>query len=124
MNGWSALDIGLDGKAVGASATNAVISKEYGVTAGGAMACAVKVTLSGVTVATGIKAKLQSAIGSDWVDAKDVNVTGNGSVYIKLHYGHADHKDLLPLLNKGRVVLTTGAGDAATVVSVQVLQEL
>lgn len=127
MNGWSAKDVTLaTGQVVGASQTDAVISISdgYAITANGALNCVVKVKLSSVTVGTAITAKLQTAIGSDWVDSKTASVSGNGAVYIKLQTAASGDQTYLPLLNKGRVVLTTGSGDTATVDSVEVLQEL
>lgn len=123
MNGWSANDYAIP-QAVAASQTNQVISKEWPVTAGGALNCAIKLVVSGVTVTTAVTAKLQTAIGSDWVDSKTVSVTASGNFYIKLQTAVAGDQTFLPLLNKCRLVLTTGAGDAATVDSVYVLQEL
>lgn len=125
MNGWSATDYAAaPGQVVGASATNSVVSKEYPITAGGALNCVIKIKCSAVTVAAGITAKLQTAIGSDWVDSKTVAVSATGSFYIKLQTALAGDQTYLPLLNKGRVVLTTGAGDTATIDSIEVLQEL
>lgn len=126
MNGWSSLDITLNpGQVVGASATNSAITKEYSISAGGSVSCVLKITLSSVTVAAAITAKLQTAINNDWVDSKTATVSGNGSVYIKLNPMITDDADdFLPLLNKGRIVITTGVGDTATVDAVQLLQEL
>jgi hypothetical protein len=84
----------------------------------------IKVKFSGVTVSTAITAKLQTAIGSDWVDNKTASVAGNGAVYIKLLATDSSDWTYMPLLNRGRIVLTTGSGDAATVVSCEVLQPL
>lgn len=127
MNGWSAKDVTLnsaDAQTVGASQTNTVISSEFPITAGGALNCVVKLKFSSVTVAAGITAKLQTAIGSDWVDSKTAAVSATGAFYIKLQTNLAGDQTFLPLLNKGRLVLTTGAGDTATVTSVEILQEL
>lgn len=124
-NGWSANDVALSGAmVVGASATDTPVSKEYGITAGGALNHVVKIVLSDVTVSTGITAKLQTAVGDDWEDSKTATVSADGSVYIKLQTAAADDQTFLPLLNKGRVVISTGSGDTATVDSVSVLQYL
>lgn len=124
MNGWSAKDITLKPagtQTVGASQTDVVISLENPTTAGGATkGFVVKAVFSAVTVAAAITAKLQSAIGTDWVDSKTVSVTATGGFYIKI----LNDATYMPLLNKHRVVLTTGAGDTATVTSVEILQEL
>lgn len=126
MNGWSAKQVlnGASSVAVGASETDTVVGKEYPITAGGSLNHVVKLSVSGVTLATGITAKLQTAIGNDWVDSKTVAITANGNYYIKLQTTAAGDQPFLPLLNKGRVVISTGAGDAVTASSVEVLQEL
>lgn len=127
MNGWSADDRSLaigTSKVVGASQSNLVISREYPITAGGSIHHVVKIVASSVTVSAGITAKLQSAIGSDWQDSKTAVISANGIVYIKLNAETAGDQTFLPLLNKGRVVITTGAGDAVTIDSINILQEL
>lgn len=123
MNGWSAKDVTLTAsKVVGASQTNSPISVEgWPITAGGATkGLVVKVVASAVTVAAAITAKLRTAIGSTYEDSKTVTISGNGAFYIKI----LNDATYMPLLNKGQVVLTTGAGDTATIDSVEVLQEL
>jgi hypothetical protein len=125
-NAWSADDIySLAAPlAVGASATNAVVSREFPVTAAGALNMVVALDVSAVTVATGITAKLQSAIGSVWVDAKTASITTAGRVYIKLNIEVSGDQTHLPLLSKARLVISTGAGDAVTVDKVYVVQAL
>lgn len=124
MSGWSNQDYGIV-QTSGAVLANNPISKEYPVTAEGAKYCAIKITVSGVTVVGAITAKLQSAIGSDWVDSKTVAITATGSFYIKLLSEAAGDQTYLPLLNKARVVVSsTNAGDVYTVTSVEVLQPL
>lgn len=127
MNGWSSKDVTLSpGKVVGASQTNTPITLDgWPITAGGATrGFVVKLKVSAVTVGTAITAKLQTAIGADWVDSKTVAVSATGDFYIKLLPTVSGDQTFLPLLNKGRVVLTTGSGDTATVDSVNILQEL
>lgn len=124
MSGWSAQDYGI-AQTSGAVLANNPISKEYPITADGAKYCAIKVTVTGVTVVGAITAKLQTAIGSDWVDSKTVSITATGSFYIKILSEAAADQSFLPLLNKGRVVVSsTNAGDVYTVASVEVLQAL
>lgn len=125
-NGWSADSLLNSASAitVGASQSNSVLSKEYAVTARGALHHVVAIDVSAATVATGITAKLQSAIGSTWQDSKTVAITTTGRVYIKLNVEVTGDQTFLPLLNKARIVVTTGAGDSVTVSAVQVLQEL
>jgi hypothetical protein len=102
-----------------------VITQEFPITAGGALNFVAKITTSSVTVVGSITAKLQTAIGSDWVDAKTATISASGSVYIKLNVEVAADQTHLPLLNRGRIVVTTtDAGDELTVEDVRVLQEL
>lgn len=125
MNGWSAKDVtSAPGQVVGASQTNLPISVEFPITAGGALHFVLALDVTAVTVATAITAKLQTAIGSTWQDSKTVSVTADGRFYIKLNVEVAGDQTFLPLLNKGRLVLTTGAGDTATISAINVLQEL
>lgn len=127
-NGWSAENYAVDTASVVASAvTDQVLTKAQGfpIYSGGAKHLVVKVVVSGVTVAGAITAKLQTAIGSDWQDSKTVSITQDGNFYIKLLAENEDDWAFLPLLNRGRVVITTtNAGDRVTVSSVWVLQEL
>jgi hypothetical protein len=129
MNGWAVKEVGAypaGAQTVGAGQTNALISLEgWPITAGGAtQGIVVKIKVSGVTVATAITAKLQTAIGSDYEDVKTVAITANGSYYIRLLPTVTADQPFMPLLNKGQVVLTTGAGDTATIQFVGVLQDL
>jgi hypothetical protein len=124
-NGYAVGDsIGLMGVSVSGVVANSPISREYPITAGGSLHHVVKIEASGVTVVGSITAKLQTAIGTDWVDSKTVAITGNGSFYIKLLAEAAGDQSFLPLLNRGRLVITTtNAGDMATIAAVFRLQE-
>lgn len=127
MNGWSpSSNLKKNGlAAVGASVTNQEISEVFPITAGGAVeGMVVKIAVSGVTLATAITAKLQTAIDAEFVDSKTVAITANGNFYIKLLGNAAADQTFLPLLRSGRLVITTGAGDAVTIDSIKVLQEL
>lgn len=118
MNAWVQQDVTLgSGQVVGASQSNIPISKEYRITSWGSLRQQIAVKASAVTVAAGITAKLQTSIdgGTTWVDSKTVAVSANGVFYIKLLETVAGDQTYLPLLNTARVVLTTGAGDTATV---------
>lgn len=124
MNGWSPTDYGIPGAVVGVVANQAA-SKEFPITARGALTLVIKVTVSDVTNVGTQTLKLQTAIGNDWVDSKSTTFTASGSSYIKLLSEAAGDQTYLPLLSKGRVVLTqTNAGDEATITKVEVLQEL
>lgn len=126
MNAWLQQDITLNPtQVVGASATNSPVSKEYRVTFSGSIYHVIAAKFSSVTVGTGITAKLQTSPdgGTTWVDSKTVAVTTNGYAYIKLAINIAGDQTYLPLLNVARIVLTTGAGDTATVDAIYSYQE-
>lgn len=124
-NGYSASDVTLaPGSVVGASATNTAITREYPITAGGSIHHAIVIDVTAVTVSTAITAKLQTAVGNTWQDSKTVSISATGRFYIKLNAETSGDQTYLPLLGKGRVVLTTGSGDTATITAVNVLQEL
>jgi hypothetical protein len=126
MNGWAAKQVlaGASPIVIPASQTNILVGKEYPITAGGSLNHVVKLVASGVTLTNAITAKLQSAIGNDWVDSKTVSISADGNFYIKLQSNASADQTHLPLLNKGRLVITTGVGDLVTISSVEVLQEL
>jgi len=126
MNGWTASSYKLQSLGpVSGVVTNLAASTEFPITAGGSTSMVIKITSSNVTVVGSITAKLQSAIGADWVDAKTVTITASGASYIKLNVNIAADQTHLPLLNRGRIVLTTtNAGDQITVSDVRVVQAL
>lgn len=127
MNGWSAKDVTLiPAPSYSGIVTNELLSLEgWPITAGGSLNLVVKIKVSAATAVGTITAKLQTAIGSDWQDSKTVAITGSGVVYIKLQTSVTADQPYLPLLNKGRVVVsTTNAGDSVSVSEVMVLQEL
>lgn len=123
-NGYSALDQSTSpSTTVSGVATNSPISQEYRVTGGGSQYHVVKINVSAITVVGSVTAKLQTAIGSDWVDAKTATLTTTGPAYIKINNSASGDQTYCPLLNRARVVITTtNAGDTVTVSSVQELQ--
>lgn len=124
MNGWNARDYAIP-QAVSGIVTNQVISLPYPISAEGALYQVIKITASSVTSVGTITAKLQTAINGDWVDSKTVVITASGNFYIKLQTTVAADQTFLPLLNQGRLVLTTtNAGDAVTIDAVNVLEQL
>lgn len=126
MNAWIPRLISLPQSptVVGASATDSPISKTFTITSGGSTSMVVAVKASGVTVGAGITAKLRTGIGNNTaVDSKTVSITANGIALIKLNINIAADQTHLPLLSIGEVVLTTGAGSAATIDAVWVIQE-
>lgn len=127
MNGYSPSDdLKLQGQsAVTGVVTNRVISKEHSVTGQGSQHFVVKVKVSSVTNVGTQTLKLQTALGSDWVDSKSATFTAASDVYIKLMAEVAGDQTYLPLLNRVRMVLSqTNAGDIVTIDSVEFLQEL
>jgi hypothetical protein len=102
-----------------------VVTKPFAITAGGSRHMVIKIVASDVTVVGTITAKLQTAIGDDWVDSKTVAITEDGNFYIKLMVETAGDQTYLPLLDVGRVlIVNTNAGDTVTIDAVEVLQEL
>jgi hypothetical protein len=84
----------------------------------------IAIKASSVTAGAGITAKLRSSIGENTpVDAKTVSIAADGIVYLKLDINISGDQTHLPLLSLGEIVLTTGAGSAATIDAVWVLQE-
>jgi hypothetical protein len=104
--------------------TNRPVTIEFPINERGALNGAIKLVVSDVTQVGTITPKFQTAVGDDWVDVKSgTAITAAGITYIKWNIEVAADQTLLPLLAKGRVVITTtNAGDALTVVSCQVLQ--
>lgn len=123
-NGWSVQERKLSTvSALGASLTDSPISEAFPINQNAACrAFVVKIKVSGVTVGGGITAKLQTGIDGEFVDSKTVSISGNGNFYIKLLAAAAGDQTYFPLLNTGRVVITTGAGSAITVSKVQILE--
>lgn len=125
-NGWAATDISLQGKVISGVVTNSPITKEANVTAGGALNGILKLVVADVTQVGTITPKVQSAVGNDWVDVKSGSaITAAGATYIRWNIEVSGDQAVLPLLNKLRVVITTtNAGDALTVSSCELLQQL
>lgn len=126
MNAWIPRLVSLPQSptVVGASATNTPISKTFTITSGGSTSLVVAIKASSVTAGAGITAKLRTGIGNNTpVDSKTAAITADGIVLIKLNINIAADQTHLPLLSIGEVVLTTGAGSAATIDAVWVLQE-
>lgn len=113
---------------VGASATNSAVSREFPVSAKGSLNILIGLKCASVTAGAGITAKLQSSIlggaEADWIDGNTVSITGNGWVYIRMNVQVTGDQGKLPLADVGRLVLTTGAGSAATVTEAYVCQGL
>ena len=114
---------------VGASADAQVVSKEFDITAaGGTRALRIDVETSGVTKTTGITVELQhSHDRSAWLpahaSAAKFEVTEDGPWWLALNAADSTTSPVFPLLPFGRVVVTTGTGDAVTIDDVRVCQE-
>lgn len=124
-NGWSPADQAVAQSIAGVVA-NQPVTKAFALTAGGAIRNKIKIVVSGVAITGSITAKFQTSNGgSDWVDTKSVTISGNGNFYIKHLCEDSGDWTYLPLLDLGRVVITTtNAADAVTVSKVEVLQDL
>jgi hypothetical protein len=120
---WSAKDIAT-GVAVAGVVTAKAVTLTAPVTAGGALNGILKITASGVTQVGTITPKLQTAVGSDWVDVKSgAAIVADGTQYIRWNIEVAADQTVLPLLNSLRVVITTtNAGDVVTLSKVELLQ--
>lgn len=134
-NGWAQDEVSLyPGQVVSGVVSNAVISKEFRISSGGAVeGLVVKISPSAVTQVGTITVALQTAIGSDWVTAKtSAAITTATPTYIRLMSTVAGDVAVMPLLGKGRIVITTtNAGDSVTIGvgatntgGIEVLQEL
>lgn len=125
MAGYQVKNYLLNGAAqsVGASATAQAVTPTFTITAGDSKNLLVKVVASGVTSTTGITAKLQDSFdgGTTWEDAGEVDITTDGNFEIEHDAGEATTG---VLWNLGRVVATTGTGDAVTVDAVYVSRRL
>lgn len=120
---WSPKDIAT-GVAISGVVTAQVVTQPAPVTTKGALNGIVKITASGVTQVGTISIKLQTAIGSDWVDVKTgAAIVAAGVQYIRWNIEVAADQPVLPLLSSLRVVVTTtSASDAVTISKVEVLQ--
>lgn len=124
-NGWSPKDINATGTAtLVANLTASPVGNVFSITAGGASnAMVIAIKLSGV--AGTVTFQLQTAIGSDFSNVTGKTATGaNGWNYIKLNNAISGDAALMPLLDVGRVVVTTNGSGAGTIDLMYVLQPL
>ena len=123
MNAWIPNTVTLPGlSAIGASQTNAPITKKFPITSGGSKNLVVCIAVSAASGT--VTAKLRTSFGSGTpVDSKTVSVTGAGDFYIKLNSDLLADQTYLPLLSLGEVVITTSTASSVTVTSVQTLME-
>ena len=123
MNAWIPNIVTLPGlSAIGASQTDAPISKKFPITAGGSKNLVICIAVSAASGT--VTAKLRTSLGSGTpVDSKTVSITGAGNFYIKLNSDLLADQTYLPLLSLGDVVITTASASSVTVTSVQSLME-
>jgi hypothetical protein len=105
------------------------ISENFPIGADGGCRLVIGVQVTASTIAAAVTVKLQTSIDAGaasptWTDAKTATVAGDGWTFIKLLAEVAGDQTYLPLGTTGRVLITTGAGDAATVANVRVVQDL
>jgi len=128
-NGYSPKDIINEPVTLGASETETVVSKDTGLSAGGALrGFRIMMDVSSVTASTGITAKIQQRTLDAWTDLAGANasvsITTDGEYVLKqLALISADQPNF-PLSKQLRVVCTTGSGDAVTFDRMVILQEL
>lgn len=131
--GLSVQHVLLDGasQAVGASATNQVVSQEFTLTGEGiSRGVRIDIKCASVTDTTALLAKLQtSPVGGSGasyadVDATDLkaDITADGWVSIAANSAWSNVADKFPLQAHARIVVTTGADDAVTVTDIVVTQ--
>lgn len=121
MNGYPAKDRAL-GSAVPvlASQTDAPVSQEVPVTAGGSLNMIV--AIKAIAVTGTVDLKLQTAVSDSWVDVKTATTSAAGYAYIRVNVQNTADQAVLPLLGKARVVATTGVGEDIVVSNVWFFQ--
>lgn len=130
MNGYAPQNMIREPKIFGASVTAAEVSKDTGLTAGGAtVGFRVDFACDAVTSSTGITAKLQArTFANGWVDLVGANasvaITADGNYVLKQFNGISADLPNFPIAKQIRVVVTTGSGDAVTFTDMRISQEL
>lgn len=115
---------------IGASVTATQVSRTFAIPKRTRLR--VVVITSSVTASSGVTAKLQTSLGVDasgnvlWEDAKTVSLTTNASPAgwaIRLNPEDGTDLSKIPLGPEGRVVVTTGSGDAVAITDILVSQD-
>jgi hypothetical protein len=112
-----------ESQVIGASITKQAITRNFAVSARDSVCMTVDVVSSGVTVTNAINVILQSSFdgGTTWIDAKSVSVANAATLTsIVLQENISALQTGVPLRAIGRVVITTGVSDAATISAVHV----
>lgn len=129
-NGWAPKDLTLDttGTALLASTANQAVSKENGLSAGGACQALI-LAIDAASVSGTVPVRLQQSFGVNssgvdvWEDVSGKSVSvANGRNYIR--FSSSSDAALVPLYAKIRLVSTTGGGASATITKVLMLQTL
>lgn len=127
-NGYVVEDVVKNGASVvlGASETDTVVSNTIRMSAEDSKFMLIRLAVDTTTVATGITANLQHSWdgGTTWEDlgsGAQVSITGDGTFQIEHDYAASNNSLAWPL---ARVVVSTGAGDAATVDNVYISRRL
>lgn len=108
---------------VGASVTDEVVSDGFPISSQDAKDITVAVKYSDATVAAGIVVKLQTTQDEkNYLDHSTVAVTAaTATETVKyIHMNENISTANFPLLSRGRIVVTTGAGDSVAIDSVRV----
>lgn len=109
------------GVTIGASETNTALTNVFPISAQDSRTITVDIVYDDAVAATGITAKLQTTFdnGTNWIDSGTVAITGAVATTtvktIDLDIAIAGDQALLPLRARGRVVISSGAGDSATI---------
>lgn len=109
---------------VGANASGQVLTGTFRVGIDqAAKGLVVGILVSTSTVGTGMTAKLQHRISRDaaWLDSKTVAITtgaSNTMFYIKLLDTVAGDQAYMPIMPECQVVVSSGAGDSATITGI------
>lgn len=116
MSSWSPKPVAVAGVYSGVL-TNQPITGEFQTNALNRLNGILKLKVSSVTQVGTITPKLQTAVGSDWVDVKSgAAIVADGNTYIRWNIEVAGDQSILPLLGKCRIVISqTNAGDSITV---------
>lgn len=100
--------------AIGASETDTPVTRHFQITHEDSKHLLVRVEASSTTVSTGITAKIQHSFdgGTSWIDGKTVAISGDGDFGIEVNVSDGSDALMWPL---GRIVVSSGSGDAADI---------
>lgn len=124
MNGWSPKSIRTEGTSVlSANMSAAQVGSDFSLTCGGATKGLV-IGIKCSSIAGMVTFQLQTGIFDTLANVSGKNVVAStGWNYIKIHHNATGDAALLPLLDVGRMVVTTDGSGAGTIDQLVVLQE-